>query len=222
MNDLISFSYSNLPVRTIIENGDPWFVAKDVVEAIGAVWKRGETISHIPDEWKRKITFNVATSRGGTFNVPPLQEEETWFISEQGLYFYLMRSDKEAALPFQKWLAGEVLPSIRKTGSYSLPGSRRPVLESVKVDLELTKIRYEKAKLEKDLVLEQYILENYELTGQDKHKIRVEDAYKLYCTYAIAPLPMKEFAVNMSYGNRPVRWWKDFLYGLKKITPKQA
>lgn len=39
-------------------------------------------------------------------------------LTEQGLYFFLGRSDKPAALPFQKWLAGEVLPSIRKTGGY--------------------------------------------------------------------------------------------------------
>jgi len=41
-------------------------------------------------------------------------------LTEQGLYFFLARSDKPKALPFQKWLAGDVLPSIRKTGSYSL------------------------------------------------------------------------------------------------------
>lgn len=39
-------------------------------------------------------------------------------LSEQGLYFFLGRSDKPKALPFQKWLAGEVLPAIRKTGKY--------------------------------------------------------------------------------------------------------
>ena len=41
-------------------------------------------------------------------------------FSEQGLYFFLGRSDKPAALPMQMWIAGEVLPSIRKTGSYSV------------------------------------------------------------------------------------------------------
>jgi len=42
-------------------------------------------------------------------------------LSEPGLYFFLGRSDKEAALPFQKWVAGEVIPSIRKTGYYAVP-----------------------------------------------------------------------------------------------------
>lgn len=45
-------------------------------------------------------------------------------LTEHGLYFFLGRSDKPAALPFQKWLAGEVLPSIRKTGAYQTKAAR--------------------------------------------------------------------------------------------------
>jgi prophage antirepressor-like protein len=56
-------------------------------------------------------------------------------ISEQGLYFFLGRSDKPAALPFQKWLAGEVLPSIRKTGSYAVPGAEKFTLAGMELDL---------------------------------------------------------------------------------------
>jgi anti-repressor protein len=41
-----------------------------------------------------------------------------WVLTEQGLYFFLARSDKPLALPFQKWIAGEVIPSIRKTGGF--------------------------------------------------------------------------------------------------------
>ena len=43
-------------------------------------------------------------------------------LSEPGLYFFLGRSDKPKALPFQKWVAGEVIPTIRKTGEYKMPG----------------------------------------------------------------------------------------------------
>jgi phage antirepressor YoqD-like protein len=48
-------------------------------------------------------------------------EKETWALREQGAYFYLARSDKPAALPFQKKIAGEILPSIRKYGAYMTP-----------------------------------------------------------------------------------------------------
>jgi phage antirepressor YoqD-like protein len=58
-------------------------------------------------------------------------------LSEQGLYYFLARSDKEAAIPFQKWIAGEVLPSIRKTGGYGIQ-TPKTLLEALRlcVDLE--------------------------------------------------------------------------------------
>lgn len=48
-------------------------------------------------------------------------------LTEQGLYFFLGRSDKQKALPFQKWIAGVVLPSIRRTGAYVHSGASLPV-----------------------------------------------------------------------------------------------
>jgi len=45
-------------------------------------------------------------------------------LTEQGIYFFLGRSDKPKALPYQKWVAGEVIPALRKTGHYELPGSK--------------------------------------------------------------------------------------------------
>jgi len=50
-------------------------------------------------------------------------------LAEQGLYFFLGRSDKPAALPFQKWIAGEVLPSIRKTGEYRAQAPQQLALD---------------------------------------------------------------------------------------------
>ncbi len=94
-------------VRVVEKDGDPWFVAKDVCEALGYQWKASATVGHVPDEWRG--VYSVQTPSG---------EQEMLTLSEQGLYFFLGRSDKPAALPFQKWLAGDVLPSIRKTGSY--------------------------------------------------------------------------------------------------------
>ncbi|WP_338419872.1 BRO-N domain-containing protein, partial [Xylella fastidiosa] len=69
-------------------------------------------MSHVPSEWRG--VESVSTPSG---------QQEVIVISEPGLYFFLGRSDKPKALPFQKWLAGEVLPSIRKTGSYAATGT---------------------------------------------------------------------------------------------------
>jgi hypothetical protein len=71
--------------------------------------------------------------------------QEVLCLSEPGLYFFLNRSDKLNALPFQKWLAGEVLPSIRKTGSYQLSDTSHdlPVIESSLVlDFQGVPIRF--------------------------------------------------------------------------------
>ena len=92
------------------ENGDLLFVAKDVAEALGYTWNGLARIAHVPEEWR--LVTSVVTTAG---------EKETHALTEQGLYFFLGRSDKEAALPFQKWTAGDVMPSLRKKGSYGQP-----------------------------------------------------------------------------------------------------
>lgn len=120
-NNLIPFAFDSALVRAVLDDaGDPWFCAKDVALALGYQWNGVSRIAHVPEEWK--MVTSVVTTFG---------TKETWFLSEHGLYFFLGRSDKPGALPFQKWLAGEVLPTIRKTGGYGrlaqpLPPSELP------------------------------------------------------------------------------------------------
>lgn len=85
-------------------------MAKDVALALGYEWNGNARIAHVPAEW-----------RGVTSVVTPSGTQEMVVLTEQGLYFFLGRSDKPKALPFQKWLAGEVLPAIRKHGGYLTP-----------------------------------------------------------------------------------------------------
>jgi anti-repressor protein len=101
------FDFEDKKVRIVIVDDQPCFVAKDIVEAVGAIWSGITRIQHVPEEW-RGVT-SVVTSSG-------IQEMQ--YLTESGLYFYLARSDKPAALPFQKKVAGEVLPMIRKFGVY--------------------------------------------------------------------------------------------------------
>src|SRR5699024_8420576 len=96
-------------VRVVMQDEDPWFVAKDVAVALGYASTNMTTVFQaVPDEWKG--SNRIATPGG---------EQEMLIISEPGLYFFLARSDKPTALPFQKWLAGDVVPSIRKHGLYA-------------------------------------------------------------------------------------------------------
>ena len=100
---LTPFAFEEQLVRCRLdEHGEPWFVAKDVALALGYIWKRAATIGHIPEEWRGSYSVQL-----------PSGEQQMLMLSEQGLYFFVARSDKPRALPFQKWLAGEVLPSLR-------------------------------------------------------------------------------------------------------------
>ena len=113
-NALLPFAFEDKLVRTLLDaQGQPWFVAKDVALALGypesSVRQLNNLFQSVPKEWKG---HNPIMTLGG--------QQQMLTLSEQGLYFFVARSDKPAALPFQKWLAGEVLPALRRTGSYAL------------------------------------------------------------------------------------------------------
>lgn len=109
--NLVPFSFKGALVRVVTDDlGEPWFVAKDVAEQLGYVWNGTSRIEHVPELW-----------RGVTSVVTPSGSQQMAVLSEQGLYFFLGRSDKPGALPLQMWVAGDVIPSIRKTGSYQRP-----------------------------------------------------------------------------------------------------
>lgn len=95
-------------VRVVDVNGEPWFVARDVAQALGYASTNMTTVFQaVPEEWKGS---NPIATPGGM--------QDMLIISEQGLYFFLGRSDKPKALPYQMWVAGDVVPTIRKTGGY--------------------------------------------------------------------------------------------------------
>lgn len=106
-NPASPFRFDDKDIRVIRTGDELWVVAKDVAEALGYSWNGMQRIAHVPEEW-----------RGVTSVVTPSGAQDMAVLSEQGLYFFLARSDKPKAIPFQKWLAGEVLPAIRRTGRY--------------------------------------------------------------------------------------------------------
>ena len=111
MNELQIFQNENFSVRTFNENSDIWFVAKDVAGTLeySDASNPSRLFQSVPDIWKGVKPIHTL---GG--------EQEMLCLTEQGLYFFLGRSDKPKALPYQMWIAGDVVPSIRKTGRYSI------------------------------------------------------------------------------------------------------
>lgn len=105
-NDIQIFNYNSNEVRTVQQNGEPWFVLKDVCDILGLTDTSKISTRLDPDELTR-----IRFVSGG-------QNREMLCINESGLYNVILRSDKPEAKPFRKWVTSEVLPSIRKHGAY--------------------------------------------------------------------------------------------------------
>lgn len=133
MPALMPFSFESQSIRVLNVEGTPQFVAKDVAIALeytdATLSNMGDTIKHVPDEWKGRVPVPTP---GGV--------QEMLCLSEPGLYFFVNRSDKPKALPFQKWVAGEVLPAIRQTGGYGVHPMHAP--RSAPETVTLTKDEY--------------------------------------------------------------------------------
>jgi prophage antirepressor-like protein len=108
MSNLQIFQYEQNQVRVakIDENGNPWFVAKDVCDVLG-VGNVSQTLSYLDDD-EKGITSN--DTLGGP--------QGTSVVNESGLYSLVLRSRKPEAKAFKRWITREVLPQIRKTGRY--------------------------------------------------------------------------------------------------------
>ena len=110
MNDILVFHYKSSEVRTVELNGEPWFVLKDVCAVLG-ISNHKMTAQRLDAD---EVSLTDLTDSMG-------RQQETTVINESGLYNVILRSDKPEAKPFRKWVTSEVLPSIRKTGSYTMP-----------------------------------------------------------------------------------------------------
>ena len=114
MNELRIFNNADFgDVRTVEHEDAIWFVGKDVAEALGYSNPQKALRDHVKDSHK---TVNDSFTVNGTQPI---------LIDEAGLYSLVMRSKLPQAEAFQEWVVSEVLPSIRKTGSYSRP-SKQP------------------------------------------------------------------------------------------------
>lgn len=111
MSDLQIFNYGSNKIRTIMINGQPWFVLKDVCLVLGL--SNSRKVAERLDEDEKGVT-QIYTPGG---------PQEMTIINESGLYAVILRSDKPEAKPFRKWVTTDVLPTIRRTGSYGQLGA---------------------------------------------------------------------------------------------------
>lgn len=118
MTSIIPFSFDQHAVRTIEQDGQVWFALNDVTDALE--FTRGRNAARMLDDDEKGA--RIVSTPGG--------DQEITIINESGLYSLILKSRKPSAKRFKKWVTAEVLPAIRKTGSYTA-SNQEPVTPSL-------------------------------------------------------------------------------------------
>lgn len=116
MNEITIFENEQFGnIRTVELNGEAWFIGKDIATALGYEAARNAIANHVAED--DKLTHEISASG---------QKRSMTLINESGLYSLIFGSKLESAKEFKHWVTSEVLPSIRKTGTYEKPARDVP------------------------------------------------------------------------------------------------
>lgn len=110
--EVFQFPATGADVRTVLIDGEPWFVARDVAAVLGYANGNRDVARHTSERQRRE--YRIGTPSGMQTAV---------LLNEPGVYRMVMRSNMPKAVEFQDWLAEEVLPSIRRIGRYESPAA---------------------------------------------------------------------------------------------------
>lgn len=137
MNELQIFNFEELPVRTLTVNEEPYFVGKDVAEILGYSNASKAVMVHVDEE--DKLTSMIPHTRNGN-----LSQSKTTLINESGLYSLIFSSKLDSSKRFKRWVTSEVLPQLRRTGTYSV----NPTIQEIANNPQLVQMLVEQiAKL---------------------------------------------------------------------------
>jgi prophage antirepressor-like protein len=141
MKNLTPYNFHSQEVRAFLKDGEPWFVAKDLCDVL-EIGNPSQAISRLDDDEKNTIILNDGTPGNPS----------TVIVSEPGMYQLVLGSRKPIAKEFKRWLCHEVIPSVRKTGSYSIDKTPIQILaETTAYMVEMEKIQMEHSKAIGDL-----------------------------------------------------------------------
>ena len=173
-------SFGSVRVSTD-ENGEPWFVAADVARVLD-YRTASDAIRYLDDDEANTLKQRIRSENGVE------QERQMLIINESGLYNLIFRSRKPEAKKFRKWVTEEVLPSIRKTGSYSV--TKNPVDVVVYSDNPLERCKALTAILEKQEEEKLLLEQQKHIAEQERDDVKeafsrsvVSDNDKLYSTF---------------------------------------
>ena len=132
-NALQVFVYNGESIRAVEVNGEPYFVGKDIATVLGYSNTNDALIRHVDEE--DKLTSRITMAGQG---------RDVIVINESGIYSLIFASKLPEAKNFKRWVTHEVLPSIRRTGSYTVNQPRMSVEE---LELRINTLNLERAKL---------------------------------------------------------------------------
>lgn len=121
-------------VRTVEIDHEPWFVGKDVAEALGYVKPENAIAAHVDSEDK---TTTLIQGTGSNY------KSKAVCINESGLYSLILSSKLPTAKDFKRWVTKEVIPSIRKTGGYQMPSTPEQRIAAALIDAQRILTEYE-------------------------------------------------------------------------------
>lgn len=166
-------------IRVLDIDGQPWFVGKDVAMALGYSNPLKAVRDHVSDE--DKGVNDLFTPNGGV--------QQTIIINESGLYSLILSSKLEGAQKFKKWVTGEVLPSIRKTGQYVAPTA--PVKSAE--EMQFMRDKLEKERREVDLERARFLRSmSLSYSGKSETFPQILDAYAVHEIVGTFALPLPE------------------------------
>ena len=198
MTDLV-FKFENYKLSVIKHDDDVWFRGKTVASILEYKNTKDSLIRHVDSDDKMKLS---EFDRGVCETPLSNNEKNTIYINESGLYSLILRSKLEKAKQFKRWVTKDVLPSIRKTGTYTVPQNNDMLLkiemqkaENDKLRLELEEKKYMKELFDDDddvklkAAAKDYLL--MKLTG----KVQTEDRW----ARDITEIAKDEFGINLNH-----------------------
>ena len=198
MNEITVFNNENFgDIRTIEIDGDPWFVGKDVAEILGYSNTRDALLRHVDEEDKNTVVISDGIGN-------PNQT----IINESGLYSLVLSSRLENAKKFKRWVTSEVIPQIRKTGSYHAPKTYAEALRRLADEAEKMEA------LQKQTQLMQPKAEFFDAVTDSKTAIPLGDVAKIL-DMGIGRNKLFEFLRQkniLTYDNRPYQKYIDAGY----------
>ncbi|REJ29257.1 phage antirepressor [Caldibacillus debilis] len=165
------FVFNGKPVRTLVINNEPWFVAKDVAEILG--FDHTPTLTRTLDDDEKGV--HIIHTPGGN--------QQMTIINEPGLYSAILKSRKPEAKQFKRWVTHEVIPTIRKHGAYMTPEKIEEVLLNpdtiIKLATELKEERQKRLAAEQTLEKQKPLVSFAETCMASDKSLLVREVAKL-------------------------------------------